>query len=109
MWESSFQKYNRFFDSISIRYLFYNGEELDLYPKSDKLASGIKVTNETGRTNTLDAGVSGNPTTTISPNLSVHAQRNFKLVYQRNMNSWRMGLSFEPCEFFSSVSSTSRS
>ncbi len=56
------------------------------------------MTNEAGQTDGIDAGVASNPQVGIAPNVNVHTQRDFKLTYQRSINSWRMGLSFEPCE-----------
>lgn len=48
--------------------------------------------------NSIDAGMSAGMVTMVAPTLSVQAQRDFKLTYQRSMNSWRMGLSFESCK-----------
>ncbi|EFX04701.1 hypothetical protein CMQ_1629 [Grosmannia clavigera kw1407] len=96
--DQGFQKHNRFFDSVSLRYLFRHGEEVDLRPLSDSAQHGITVTNTRDKLNSIDAGMSAGMVTAVAPTLSVQAQRDFKLTYQRSMNSWRMGLSFESCE-----------
>lgn len=71
---------------------------MDLRPQSDSALHGIQVTNTRDKTQSIDAGVAAGMTTAVVPTLSVQAQRDFKLSYQRSMNSWRMGLSFESCE-----------
>ncbi|OAA68273.1 hypothetical protein SPI_00468 [Niveomyces insectorum RCEF 264] len=91
----SFQKYNRFFDSVSVRYLFRQGDLIELRPHSDAAAKNIQVTKERDKSSSLDAGVSPGMVSAVAPNLSIQVQRDFRLTYQRSMNSWRMGLSFE--------------
>ena len=88
---------NNFFDSISLLYLFKDGERHELLPGADGL-SNMKVTNDQTDTSTLDVGVSGSA---LSPTPEVKAQvgREMKLTYESDdVKSWRTGLSLESRE-----------
>ncbi|EPE10881.1 hypothetical protein F503_05976 [Ophiostoma piceae UAMH 11346] len=92
--DQSFQKHNRFFDSISLRFLFCRGDLVHPRPQSDAAVHGLQVTQERDKSTSVDAGVTAGVVSVAAPQISVQAQRNFKLAYQRTMSSWRMGLSF---------------
>ncbi len=47
----SFQRHDRFFDSVSVRHLFRKGQFLDIYPRSDSAASDIQVSMREARRN----------------------------------------------------------
>ncbi|KAH8896630.1 hypothetical protein GQ53DRAFT_680298, partial [Thozetella sp. PMI_491] len=88
-------KHNRIFDSITLRYLYRNGERHTILPPGDTIASDIQVTNEAGVSVDGQLGLStinGQPT----PSMVVHAQNETKVTYERKLRSWRKGLSYEP-------------
>lgn len=90
---------NRFFDNVSLRYLFTNGENHALTPRADHVQSALKVTNEETRSKSLDAGISGVTPTTIAPKVEAHINSEGKVVVQQeDQKSWRSGLSIESCK-----------
>lgn len=93
-----YQACNRFFDNVSLRYLFANGEYHIINPRADRMQSALKVTNEETHSKSLDAGLSGVTPTTIAPKVEAHINSEGKVVVeQEGQKSWRSGLSFESC------------
>ena len=95
--DQSFQKHNRFFDSISLRFLFCRGDLVHPRPQSDAAVHGLQVTQERDKSTSVTAGVTAGVVSVAAPQISVQAQRNFQLAYRRTMSSWRMGLSSVEC------------
>lgn len=93
----SYQKFNRFFDSVSLRYFYESGERHELTPKGDETAIA-QVSEQNGDETGATAGVSGAIPSGIAPSLGVHVQSNRSITVGRQMKSWRYGLSYEPCE-----------
>jgi hypothetical protein len=90
------QGFNRFFESISLRYFFEEDEEHIVKPKprhrSRKAHVGISESHEVG----VNAGISGGMPV-ISPSLSFHVQKNRTVSIERDMESWRLEQSVEKC------------
>src|SRR5690348_9403284 len=93
---ASAPQYNKFFDSISIRYLYKRHEHHLWYPERDEPVDA-DVTNET--TTSTNAGVSINMAGSIPiPAPEVHVQKDRRLTVAHKMRSWRKGVSMEKCE-----------
>ncbi len=89
-------KYNKFFDSISIRYPYKRQERHLWYPERDEPVD-VNVTNET--TTSTSAGLSVAVAGSIPvPAPEVHVQKDRKLTVARKMRSRRKGVSMEKCE-----------
>ena len=54
-----YQKFNKFFDSISLRYLFQSGESYEFMPRGDGIAEA-RLARETRDMSDATFGVSGN-------------------------------------------------
>jgi hypothetical protein len=92
-----YQKFNRFFDSVSIRYLFDSGERHEVKPEYEKFRNA-KVTELNSHETGAQAGVSGSASSAITPSLEVHVQSNRSVTVEGDMASWRRGVSVESCE-----------
>ncbi|KAK4214699.1 hypothetical protein QBC37DRAFT_386979 [Rhypophila decipiens] len=91
------QACNRFFDNISLRYLFNSGERHKFDPNADPIQAGLTVTNEESHGKSLDYGLTGVTPSTITPKLEAHLTSEGRVtVEQPGQKSWRSGLSFEP-------------
>lgn len=89
------QRHNKMLESVTLRYLYRSGERNKVLPQGDVASADIKVTHETGQSNSIQVGVQPHPN--LAPTINVHAQRDSKLTYERPMRSWRKGLSYEMC------------
>ena len=86
--------YKRFFDSVSLKYLYHHGESHRVLPAGD-LSADLKVTDENSNKSTYTVGVQNagpNPT----GKLDAQVERNDKISYEAPMKAWREGLSYEP-------------
>jgi hypothetical protein len=96
-----FQKSNRLFESISLRYLFRENEDHEVKPQpyhdeeQDQFAEA-RVENSESREVGFNAGISGVPPA-VSPSLEFHVQKNKTVTIEQTMKSWRRGLSVEKC------------
>ncbi|KAF2260361.1 hypothetical protein CC78DRAFT_571266 [Lojkania enalia] len=89
------QKFNKFFDSVSLRYLFKSPENHVFTPESDSWARA-KLTTEKAKERGAALGASGTAPA-ISPNVELHFQSNKSVTVERDdMESWRRGVSQEP-------------
>ncbi|OAL36406.1 hypothetical protein AYO20_04302 [Fonsecaea nubica] len=91
--EKAPQQYNKFFDSISIRYLYKEKEHHLWYPERDEPVDA-DISNETTTTTGASLGV-GMAGTIPIPAPEVHVQKDRKLTVARKMRSWRKGVSME--------------
>ncbi|KIW80639.1 hypothetical protein Z517_07255 [Fonsecaea pedrosoi CBS 271.37] len=91
--EKAPQQYNKFFDSISIRYLYKEKEHHLWYPERDEPVD-VDISNETTTTTGAGLGV-GMAGTIPIPAPEVHVQKDRKLTVARKMRSWRKGVSME--------------
>ena len=89
-----YQKFNRVFDSVFLRYLFRSGERHEFRPEADAVAHGT-LKNEKGDQKDLTAGVSGTSAGIVTLSLQAHVQRNRTVALERVLNSWRLGVSVE--------------
>jgi hypothetical protein len=90
------QKFNRFFDAISLRYLFKEGARHEFKPNGDAMVQADVTEGRTKGTETV-AGLSANGGQ-VTPSLEFHIQQGQSINVQRTMNSWRRGVSMERCK-----------
>jgi len=91
-----FKTHNRLFDFISLRYLYHKDERHEVLPNAYPLTKKVGVTEESAKTGSMTAGVSATaPAPTLTPNLSVQVGREQKITVQRDIGTWRRGLSYE--------------
>lgn len=95
-------KYNRFFDSISLWYLYHRGEHFSTVPDHSDDTISADVSSEMTKSTSGTFGLQGS-TTGVVPSLELHLQKDFKVMTSRKMNSWRLGVSREKCESFASL------
>ncbi|KAK0106377.1 hypothetical protein ONS96_004011 [Cadophora gregata f. sp. sojae] len=91
------KKYNKLFDFISLRYLYHHPEKHEIRPGGDGVTH-FRTNDETTRTEWMEAKLTADPSkgaAGISPEVGIHVQRDNKVTYERESNSWRRGLSFE--------------
>src|SRR5438045_77342 len=94
------KKYNKLFDFISLRYLYHDPEKHEIKPGGDGVTH-FRTNDETTRTEWMEAKLTADPSkgaAGISPEVGIHVQRDNKVTYERESNSWRRGLSFESCK-----------
>ena len=94
---NSFQKFNRFFDSISLRWLLRDGESYEVSPTSDNITVA-QVSEVDAREFDATAGLSSSKSSPGGPTLEVHVQNNHSMTTARNLKSWRRGVTVETCE-----------
>ena len=93
------QKFNRFFDSVSLRYLHEEGEDLKRKPGHEN-TQPAKVTETKGETTDLTAGLQSSGST-VTPSLQFHIQQSESIVIERKMRCWKRGVTEEKCQKFS--------
>ena len=90
------RQYNKFFDSLSVRYLYRPKERHIWYPESDR-PSDVQVDEETTASTGAQLGLATAGSIPI-PAPEVHIQKDRKLVVSRKMHGWRKGVSMEQCQ-----------
>lgn len=91
------QKHNRFFDSVSLRYLFTEGERHEVKPLPDRVTK-VQVKDESGDSTEAMAKLSGSAPNAISPSLEVHYQSHDTMTVEQSMETWRCGMGAERCK-----------
>lgn len=92
----SHNKFNRFFDTISLRYLYNEFEHHEFTPGPDGYAT-FNAQDETKKTQEATAGISGSANG-VTPSLELHVTSERTLTVARDYKSWRRGVSMEKCE-----------
>ena len=98
-----YQKHNRFFDSVSLRYHFAEGEKHEVKPRSDGLTT-VNVTDEVGTSTEAKEGLSASGLGAITPSIEVHYQSNETIKVEHKSEAWRCGMALERCMFISAAS-----
>jgi hypothetical protein len=92
------EKFEKFFDSISLRYLFMDGEKHKVKPLGDNMVADIVVSDAKMNSKSLDVGMNASiPTGSVTPSVGAHIQHDNTITYEHHTNSWKRGLSFETC------------
>lgn len=99
------QKHNRFFDSVSLRYLFTEGERHEVKPQPDRVTE-VKVMDESGNSTEAVAKLSGSAPNAISPSLEVHYQSHDTMTVEHSLEAWRCGMGVERCKLLDAPSAT---
>ncbi|KAF2402558.1 hypothetical protein EJ06DRAFT_345557 [Trichodelitschia bisporula] len=87
--DEDFQKFNRFFDSVSLRWLLRDGERYETTPRSQRIDSQDRACEP------IDTTSSCSDIASAAPSAQVHVQGGQTLAVERKTKSWRRGVTVE--------------
>ncbi|KAF2672765.1 hypothetical protein BT63DRAFT_136019 [Microthyrium microscopicum] len=95
----------RFFDSVSLRYLYFQGEKVEFSPKHDGIQK-MNATLDSTQQTSLTLGVKPGGGGVASGDIEYQVMNSRKLVVARPMTTWRCGVGIEPYQPLQAKEST---